>query len=157
MKASSGLRKFMLDGGSFKAAMDGCTFKTYSGAVPEYADDPIVSGTNELLSELFNGNDGSTPLTFESAATIVQVGGATIVSIDKNAAESWGGANVLGGTAAFFRLELPADDQASSIIHPRVQGTIATAGADVNFTSGVTLVAAAVQNLDFFNVILPTA
>lgn len=157
MKVSSGLRKLMLDTGSFKATMDGCILKFYAGPEPEFADSPIDGTDNTLLCDVYNGNDGSTPLTFGAGALVTPVGNATIITLDKNAAETWAGTNVTSGTATFFRLELPADDQASSISHPRVQGTVSAAGADLNLTGGVTLTAGQTQPVDYFTVTFPTA
>lgn len=145
LKISTGLRNSMLDTGSFKSIMDGCTLKIYSGTEPATAD-AALSG-NTLLSEIFLNNDGVTGLTFESAA-------ASGV-LEKNSAETWEGTNAAGGTASFYRLELAADTQALSTTEKRVQGSVNTAGAELNLTS-VALVLGASQKIDYYSIALPT-
>ena len=145
LQVSTGLRTGMMDTGSFKSIMDGCTLKIYSGTPPADAD-AALSG-NTLLCEVFEGNDGSTPLTFEASAS----NGVIL----KNAAEVWEGTNAASGTASFYRLELAADTGLSSTTEKRVQGTIANAAADLNLTS-TSLVLNASQKIDYYSVALPT-
>lgn len=143
VKSSTGLRNALMVTASFKATMDSCNVRIYSGAVPPTADAP--SGT--LLCILTNNNDGTTPLTFEAAA-------ANGV-LQKSATESWAGTNTATGTATYYRLELAADDQSQSDVHPRVQGVVGIAGADMNLTD-VGLVQNATTNIDYYSIVLPT-
>lgn len=144
VKTSTGLRSGMMVTGSFKSLMDNCTLKIYGGAEPVTADKAIDAAV--LLCEMFNGNDGTTTLTFDDTAPegILQ----------KNPVEGWAGTVVATGTATFYRLENAEDDQADSIVHYRVQGSANIAGADMNLTS-VALVQNAVQTLDYYSILLP--
>ncbi|MCK5919398.1 MAG: hypothetical protein KAG66_00550 [Methylococcales bacterium] len=144
IKASTGLRNGMMVTNSFKSLMGSCTVKIYGGPVPADADAAI--DTAVLLCEIFNGNDGATTLTFADTASdgVIQ----------KNDTESWSGTVAATGTATFYRLELAADDQASSTTHLRLQGSVGVAGADMNLSS-VALVLNAPQNLGYYSVVLP--
>jgi len=143
VKASTGLRNGLMVEGSFKSLMDSSFLKIYAGAEPASADAP----PGVLLCTMTNNSDGTTPLTFAPSANdgVLQ----------KNAAESWAGAITATGTASHYRLELAADDQLQSDTHKRVQGTIGTAGADMNLTS-VALVLGGSQNIDYYSIVLPT-
>lgn len=145
VKTSTGLRNGMLVTGSFRSLMNGCFLRIYAGPVPASADDAIGSAT--LLCTVSN-NSSATGLTFDSTA----VGGV----LSKTPAEVWSGNNVAGGTATFYRLETPADDQDASSTLPRVQGTVGLLGADLNLSS-VALTNGAPQAVDYFTMALPSA
>jgi hypothetical protein len=93
-------------------------------------------------------NSTGTGITFASTAS-----GGTIV---KNSGEVWSGVNVATGTATFYRLVAAGDTGASSTTEARVQGTVATSGADLNLTS-TSLTSAATQSIDYYSLTLPTA
>jgi len=145
LKISTGLRNALLITGSFKALMDTCTLKIYSGAEPATAN-AALSG-NTLLCEIFKDNDGATTLTFDSAAAdgVLQ----------KNPAEVWEGTVAAGGTSTFYRLELAADTQGLSTTEKRVQGAVAVAGAELNLTS-ISLLLGASQKIDFYSIAIPS-
>ncbi|HZX86381.1 MAG TPA: hypothetical protein VFF19_22610 [Reyranella sp.] len=139
---STGLKNFLLDGGSFKGAFDANSFlKLYNGAVPASADDAEAT----LLCTLSVDADGTTGLGFGTAA-----GGV----LSKDGAETWKGENVASGTATHFRLVQESDTGASSATQLRVQGDVAVAGATVNLSS-VNLTSGADQTIDSFNVVQP--
>ena len=73
----------------------------------------------------------------------------------KPTGEVWSGVNVAAGPASFYRHVAPGDDGTLSTTQARVQGRIATAGADMNFTS-TALVSGATQTVDFYTLALPT-
>ena len=145
LKLSTGLRNEMLAVGSFKATMDGCTLKIYDGVEPATADAALASNT--LLSQIFLNNDGLTGLTFNATAS----SGV----IQKTTAEVWEGTNAASGTATFYRLELAEDTQVLSTTLKRVQGSVATAGAQLNLTS-ITLALSASQKIDYYSLSMPT-
>ena len=145
LKISTGLRNNMLAIASFKASMDTCLMKIYAGAEPATADADCTGNT--LLCTIYNGNDGSTTLTFANAAANGE--------ITKTTAENWAGTNVASNTATFYRLELAADDQTLSTSQLRVQGKVGTSGAELNLTSDV-LSNGSVQNIDYYSIALPT-
>lgn len=144
MKVSTGLRNKMLDTGSLKTALALGFLKIYSGAVPASADD---AATGTLICTVSVGSTGTGLSMAASAAAGVLA----------KAAEVWSGVVAAGGphTASYFRFVAVGDDGSSSTSQARIQGTVATAGADLNLSS-TTLASGATQTIDFFNVALPT-
>jgi len=61
--------------------------------------------------------------------------------------EVWSGVNVLGGTAAWFRIVRPDDTGALSTTTRRIQGAIGTSGAELNL-SNINLVIGATLTID---------
>lgn len=143
MKVSTGLRNKLLDTGSLKATMDLGSVKIYAGTVPASADDALGSAT--LLCTI----------TQNSTATGISLDTAAVGGVIAKAAEVWSGTNVASGTATFFRHVATGDDGTSSTTQARIQGTVGTAGADLNISS-VSLTSGATQTIDFYNVALPT-
>lgn len=143
-KVSTGLRNALLTDDSFAGIMANAKLRIYAGPVPTTAD-AALSG-NTLLCEV-SDDDMGTPLAFEAAA----VDG----TLSKLSSQVWSGENVANGTASFYRLVNTADTGTLSTSAPRVQGSIGVAGADMNI-SNPTLVALALQPVDYFSVALPT-
>lgn len=144
-KASTGLRNKLLDTGSLKASLALGFIKIYSGSEPATADAAIAGG-NTLLCTISVAS-GGTGLTFATSAA----GGV----LAKNASEVWSGVNAATGTATFYRHVAVADDTLSSTTQARLQGSIATAGAEMNFSS-TSLTSGATQTIDYYVVALPT-
>ena len=145
LKLSTGLRNNMLAVAGFKQSMDSSVLRIYAGAEPADAD-ADASG-NTLICVVYNGNDGSTPLKFEPAA----VNG----EIQKLNSENWAGTNQASDTATFYRLLKPADVDGASTTEFRTQGSIGTAGQELNLSS-VALVNLATQDIDYYSIALPT-
>ena len=145
IKISTGLQNGMLATGPFRTVMNLCKVNIYAGAVPSAADDSIGGAT--LLTAVTN-DATATGLTFEATASAG--------TISKTLAEIWRGVNVATGDATFFRMVLLSDDGTSSTTQPRVQGTVAVAGGDMNLSS-TSLTSGASQTLDFCAVALPTS
>lgn len=143
-KVSTGLRNGMLGTDSLDGLMSGGFIKIYNGVEPASADDALSGNT--LLCTI-SVDDSGTGLTFDAPT-----GGV----LPKAAAETWEGTNAASGTATFYRFVLTGDTGALSTTEKRMQGSIGLAGADMNMTS-VTLVAAAVQPINYFVVALPTS
>lgn len=143
MKVSTGLRNAMLGTASLKNTLTTMVMRIYSGAPPADAD-AAVTGT--LLVTI--SKDG--------AGTAMGLGTAAAGIISKAAAETWQGTVASSGTAGYFRLVNTADAGGASTTEPRIQGTVAAAGADLNLTNPV-LTAAAVQPINSLNIALPTA
>jgi len=148
MKASTGLRNYMLDNASFKDALDDGVMRLYAGTVPATADASVGAAT--LLCEITDNDQGlgaGQGIDFETNA----VDGV----LTKETSQIWSGTNVDSGTATFFRVETQADDGSMSTTNPRVQGTISTAGADLNL-SDPDLVDTELQTIDYFSIAIPT-
>ena len=144
IKNSTGLRNAMLATGSAKAALDGGRINIYAGAAPATADDAVGGAT--LLCAITLNSTG-TGILFDTAA----VNGV----LAKKPSETWSGSIVATGTATWYRHVAAADDGTLSTTAPRIQGTIALIGADLNidpsFVSGQTKV------IEYYIVALPTA
>lgn len=143
-KFSTGLRNTMLASGSFKGALDAGFLDIYAGAAPATADAAVGGATK--LCRVSVGSSG-TGLTFASTAT----GGV----LSKASAEVWSGVNLASGTATWFRFVAAADDGTESTTAPRIQGSVAAAGADLNM-GNTSLVSGQTQPVDSFAVALPT-
>ena len=144
VKASTGLRNGMLDSGSLKSQLDAGFIKLYGGTAPATADAALGGAT--LLCTLSINSTG-VGINFDTTAT------GDVLS--KAPGEIWSGTNVASSTATFYRHVAAADDGTLSTTAPRLQGTIAVAGADMNLSS-VALVNGATQTLAYYSVTLPT-
>lgn len=144
MKRSTGLRNYMLVSGSLKGALDGKVIKIFSGTVPSTAD-AALNGDNVLLCTV-SVNDTGTGVTIDSTASAGQV--------SKSSSEVWSGTIATSGTATFFRMETAADDNSASTTAVRVQGTVATDGADMNLAT-TALVAGNLRQINYFVVSVP--
>ena len=144
IKNSTGLRNAMLATGSAKAALDGGRINIYAGAAPATADDAVGGAT--LLCAITLNSTG-TGILFDTAA----VNGV----LAKKPSETWSGAIASTGTATWYRHVAAADDGTLSTTAPRIQGTVALIGADLNidpnFISGQTKV------IEHYVIALPTA
>lgn len=146
LKASTALRNKLLDTNPFKTIFASCLLKIYDGPVPATADDALDAANHLLVT--ISDNDTGTTLSWESAA----VSGA----ISKSTSQTWRGVSITSGTASFYRLVLLSGDTGSySTTVPRLQGSIATSGADLNMTS-TTINSSTSYPIDAFSVSLPT-
>ncbi len=143
LKLSTGLRDGLLDTSPFRTLLDASRLKLFSGAAPASADD--AEGT-ELVS--IGSDDADTHCHFEAAA----VSGV----LSKVSGDVWSGVASATGTATYFRLQLPADGGGLSTSALRMQGTIGTSGADLNMSS-VSIVSAATQTIDTFDLTMPAS
>ena len=143
-KASTGLRNHMLVTGSLKSALDGGFLELYSGVEPVSADAAIPGGSTLLLRVFSDGSSAGLNLS------------ATAVDgfVEKASAQTWSGTVIESGVATWFRLVGPTDTGALSTTSPRLQGSVARAGGDLNI-SNTDLVASAPQAVNFFTVALP--
>ena len=143
-KFSTGLRNGMLSGLSLKAALDGGSLRLFSGPVPATAD---AAATGTVLMSLTVGGDGTTGLTFGSAADGV---------ISKSEAEVWATSAVdTSGTISYFRFVSSTDNDENSTTKARIQGTAGIVGTDLVLTS-TEVTAGQPWTLNYFNVALPT-
>lgn len=148
LKASTGLRNYVLETGALRDALDLGFIDIYNGTPPASADDAIGSlGTNTLLVRISN-NSTATGLTFAAAAASG--------TIEKESSETWAGTAVASGTATFYRHVSASDTGASSTTESRLQGTVANAGAELNM-SDANIVLSASQKIDYYLTNLPTA
>lgn len=130
---STGLRNYVGDTGSLKTAMNNGFLDIFSAPTnPDIGPDDATTGAT-LLATLTLDGDGSTGLTFGTA-----VNGA----LPKATGHTWQGLILATGTAVFARFRAAGDSSTTaSTTAKRAQGTVSTAGADINITAGVNLVA----------------
>ena len=145
IKISTGLRNNLLTWGSLKDVFAAGFINIYGGAVPASADDALGSAT--LLCTISIGGSGTGTNFDTTAASGV---------LQKAPGEAWSGLNVASGTATFYRHVAYTDTGASSTTNPRIQGTVSTAGADLNLSS-VSLTSGATQTIDYYSVAMPSA
>jgi len=145
LKASTGLRTKLLDTGSLKSILDGGVINIYSGPVPATAD-AALDPSNTRLCTVTVGS-GATGLSFDDAAAdgVLAKPALTVLS----------GVDAASSTASFYRHVAAGDDGTASTAQARLQGGIATFGAELNLTS-TALVSGATQTIDFYSVAVPT-
>lgn len=126
LRLSTGCRKKLMDTSSFDALFALSFIDIYSGAQPSSPDD-VPNGTK--LATITKNSDDSTGLSWEASAPA----GALV----KSTSETWGDPSAAAaGTAGWFRLREAGDaGTASSTTAVRIDGTIATSGADMNLGS----------------------
>ena len=144
LRLSTGLRQALLGTADFQAEFNLSRIYIYTGSQPSSAND---AATGTLLATI-TVNGGATGLTFDAP-----VDG----TISKAAAETWSGTAGAEGTAGWFRLSEAGDDPATlSTTISRVDGNIATSGANLNMSN--TFVAnGAVQTISSFAITLPAS
>lgn len=145
LRLSTGLRQDLLGTQSFQAAFNLSKVNIYTGSQPSSSDD---AATGTLLATITVNDAGTFSLTFDAPV-------AGIVS--KTAAQTWSGTAVAEGTAGYFRLfENLGDPSVLSTTEARVDGNIATSGANMNMSN--TFVAnGAVQTVSTFAITLPAS
>jgi hypothetical protein len=116
--------------------------KIYTGSQPSSAD---AAPTGTLLCTYYS--DGAAAgLEFDDAVSGV---------IAKKSSETWSGQGVATGTAGWFRLQAPGDSEAYSTTDERIDGAIATSGAELNFSS-TSIVTSAMQTISSFQLTWPS-
>ncbi len=151
IKTSTGLDTKLLDTGPFKTVMNLGFINIYAGSEPADADAAIASGTptTPVLLCTVSNNSTATGLTMNASAASR--------SISKNSGETWSGvvSNAGALTPTFYRHVAAGDDGTASTTQARIQGTIGTAGADMNLASLV-LGDATTFTLTYYNITLPS-
>jgi hypothetical protein len=136
----------MLDGGAsggIKAGLNLGFINIYSGPQPATAD---LAATGTFLGKVSVNADGVTGLTFDAAAA---------GTISKAAIEAWKFNGAADGTAGWFRFYEPTDTPTSgSAVKARIDGSIATSGADMNL-SNIAITTGAPNTVDVFTFTLP--
>jgi hypothetical protein len=130
-------------GGTFQDVYYKGFLEIWSGSQPATPDSQ-PAGT--LLCTMYS-NGTSAGLTFADAT-----GGV----ISKTSTETWSGTAVASGTAGCFRLKTAGDAGGTSTVDERLDGSIATSGADVNMGS-TTITSGAVTTLSTFTITAPNA
>ena len=142
LKYSEALRNAMQVTDCLRNLLTGTELRIYGGPVPSSPTDSIGSATLLVVIK----KDGSTGVSFEPAAS-----GGTLT---KAAAEIWTGNAIATGTATFFRMVTPSDDNSLSLSNYRIQGNVAIAGGDMNI-SNLSIAMGAPQAISYFYLTIP--
>lgn len=146
-KFSTGFRNEVLVTGAVRSVLNGGVLRVYAGPTLPMSADAALPGDATLMYTFTVGNDGATPLTFDTTAT----GGILM----KNPAESWQGTAAATGSMTFFRwTKSPDDGSAESTTAVRIQGTVGTAFADL-IVGGVDKTLNDPLVVDYFGVAIP--
>ena len=142
VRLSTQLRTNLAGSAGFAATFANGIIEIRTGSQPATADAAATGtllGTVTLNSGAFTPGTATNGLTFAAAAT-----GA----VSKSGVWSFNG--VAAGTAGWFRLKANAlDNDTLSTTLPRLDGSIATSGADMNL-SNITIAIAAPTTVDSF-------
>lgn len=142
IRLSTALRTNLAGTTGFATTFANGVIEIYSGSQPTTADAAVTGtllGTVTLNSGAFTPGTATNGLTFAAAA-----GGA----VSKSGVWSFNG--VASGTAGWFRLKANAVDAgALSTTHPRLDGSIAVSGADMNL-SNIAITIGAPSTIDSF-------
>lgn len=147
VRLSTQLRTNLAGSTGFAATFANGVIEIYSGTQPASADSAVTGtllGTVTLNSGAFVPGVATNGLTFGAAAN-----GA----VSKSGTWSFNG--VAAGTAGWFRLKgNAADAGAISTTLPRLDGSIAVAGADLNL-SNIVIAVGAPNTIDSFTFTIP--
>lgn len=147
VRLSTALRTALAGSTGFAATFANGIIEIYTGTQPATADAAVAGtllGTVTLASGAFTPGVATNGLTFASAAN-----GA----VSKSGVWSFNG--VAAGTAGWFRLKGNAVDAgALSTTLPRLDGSVATSGADLNL-SNIVIAIGAPSTIDTFTFTIP--
>lgn len=147
VRLSTQLRTNLAGTTGFAATFADGIIEIYSGSQPATADSAVTGtllGTVTLNSGAFTPGTATNGLTFAAAAN-----GA----VAKSGVWSFNG--VATGTAGWFRLKANAvDTGAISTVLPRLDGSVAVSGADLNL-SNIAITVSAPSTIDSFTFTIP--
>lgn len=147
VRLSTQLRTNLAGTTGFAATFANGVIEVYTGTQPTTADAAVTGtllGTGTLNSGAFTPGVSTNGLTFAAAAA-----GA----VSKSGVWSFNGIAV--GTAGWFRLKGNAVDAgALSTVLPRLDGSVAVSGADLNL-SNIAIVVSAPNTIDTFTFTIP--
>ena len=145
IRLSTGLRNKVLESG-LKPALDGGFINIYPGSQPA---SPDTGATGTLLGTVSIQGLGATGLTLQVPAVLGV--------ISKTAAEVWSFLGLTTGQAGWFRyFEAGDTPSANSTTAARLDGTIGTAGADIDIGNS-NIAEGSSNTMDKFAVTLPAA
>ena len=152
-RLSTGLRNEVLESGgsSLADALVNGVIYIFSGTQPATADD-TESGYTLL------GIVSESALTFTpgSPTNGLNLDVATGGVLAKSTSETWQFTGITNGTAGWFRFYANDRTQGTSTTAIRMDGAIATSGAEINM-SNTAIVTSAVGTIDAFNVTWPAS
>lgn len=144
LRLSTGLRNKLMGTADFGTIFTACFLNIYAGNQPASPDD--AAGAT-LLATIYS----------DGAALGLNFGAPTAGQVDIAGGETWTGAGLVTGTAAWARLYEATDNPAaSSTTLGRLDGTVAVSGGNINMSS-TAVVLGAVQTVTEFKVTMPAS
>lgn len=151
IRLSTGLRTALMGtGGGLSTVFANGIIEIYSGAQPASADSAV---TGTLLGTVTKAGGAFTP----GSATNGLTWGTAANGTASKSTDAWQFTGVADGTAGWFRLKGNAVDAGgSSTSLPRLDGSVANSGGDMNL-SNTTIAIGSPNTVDVFSVTLPAA
>jgi len=150
IELSTGLRNGMLNATGMKEAFANGVLYLYSGPQPANAD-AAVTGT---LLGIVSKNAGAFSFGVGTNGLNLAAPAAGVVAKD---ADNWQTIGIANGTIGWFRLMgNPVDSLGVSTALPRMDGSVAISGADMNFAN-IAMVIGAPLTIDTFAYTFPAA
>ena len=147
---STGLRNGMLNATGMKEALTNGVLYIYSGTQPA-SPDSAVSGTLLMIITKASG-----AFSFGTATNGLNLGAPAGGVVAKDT-DVWSGVGIAAGTAGWFRLMGNATDSlGASTTLPRMDGSVGTAGSDLNLVS-TTIAIGTPVTIDTFQYTLPAS
>lgn len=118
---------------------------------------PSGTGTTISFGSAVNIGSGVAGVTAVNALRWAYPAAAGVLS--KLSSQTWSGVAAATGTAGWFRIEAAVTDSLgldSSFLYPRIDGSVATSGAELNL-SNLSITSGVTQLVDTFTLTLPTA
>jgi len=145
LSISTGLRNGILDASALNTLLSTGEIRIFSGSAPADAD-AIESGT--LLVTINTSTGSGFDLKFQLTAA------AGVLSKQTN---TWDGVAVATGVAGYFRYCADKTDPGTATTtEVRIQGAVATSGAELNM-SNTSITSAATTTIDTFDITMPAA
>lgn len=149
LKLSTGLRNLLAGSTGFGGAFEGGVMYIYSGPQPATADSPVTGTLLGIVTKdggAFAFGSPENGLSFDAPAN---------GTVSKKAADVWKMVGIALGTAGWFRLMGNAPDNlGASATLPRLDGSIGTAGADLNM-SNISIDVGVPSTCDIFQFTVP--
>jgi hypothetical protein len=133
-----------------------------NGADGKIAVQSRIAGLSFTIAKGGGGGGGTATWTVtdntiaNSRSDALQWGSVAAGKISKEAGNPWSGVNLANGVASWFRVVLPDDDGLASTTRLRIQGAVATSGAEINMNS-TTFTQNATTTQDSLDITIPMA
>lgn len=148
LKLSTGMRNLLAGQDGFSSIFDGGVIEVRTGAQPATAD---AAATGTLLGTITTDGGAFTPGSPTNGLTwaAADAGGVS------KSASTWRFTGLAAGVAGWFRLKgNAADAGGASTVLPRLDGSIASSGADMNL-SNTSIAVGSPNTVDSFRIDFP--
>lgn len=139
-------------GGSISDLFQNAVIDVYSGTQPTTADLTETSGSVKLVTITLS----SGAFVSGSSTNGINFGEVSAGVLSKESGETWSGVGLANGTAGWFRLYDNSYTTGASSTAVRLDGSVASSGAQFNMTN-TTVVTGATSTVDSVSLTLPAA